>query len=114
MTSDALFSRSAARMTNMLRRTSLMALALFAPLAACDDSMSPRRDVLALAFTGLEPLAGGFHYEGWAITANGPVSTGKFDVGAGGALVTVGGATIAGGEFDTNIDLDAATAIVIT
>jgi hypothetical protein len=91
-----------------------VALALAVPLAACDDSMSPLSDRLALAFTGLEPLANGFHYEGWAITSGGPVSTGKFNVGGGGALVTLTGATIAGGEFAAGIDLTAATAIVIT
>jgi hypothetical protein len=90
------------------------AFALVAPLTACDDAMSPRRDILALTFTGLEPLANGFHYEGWAITASGAVSTGKFNVGSGGALVTVNGAVIANGEFATDVDLDAATAIVIT
>ncbi len=95
-------------------RASVTAFALAGTLAACDDSTSPSGDRLVLAFTGLEALAGGAHYEGWAIMAAGPVSTGKFDVGAGGALVTVGGATIAGGEFATNVDLDAASAIVIT
>lgn len=98
----------------MLTRSSLMALMLVAPFAACDDTMSPQRDILALAFTGVEPLANGFHYEGWAITASGPVSTGKFNVGSGGALVTVNGAVIANGEFATDVDLDATTAIVIT
>lgn len=92
----------------------LACTALVSALTACEDTMSPRRDVLALAFTGLEPLANGFHYEGWAITASGAVSTGKFNVGTGGVLVTVGGAAIPNGEFATDVDLDAATAIVIT
>lgn len=91
-----------------------MALALVAPLAACDNSTSPRHDRLALQFAGLEPLANGFHYEGWAITPAGPVSTGKFNVASGGGLVTLAGAAIAGGEFNTAVNLDAATAIVIT
>ncbi len=95
-------------------RTYLMALALTAPLAACTDSTSPRRDRLAFQFTSLERLGNGFHYEGWAITPAGPVSTGKFNVGSGGGLVTIGGAAIVGGEFKTEIDLEAATAIVIT
>ena len=91
-----------------------IAFALVAPLTACDDTMSPQRDILRLALAGVEPLANGFHYEGWAITASGPVSTGKFNVGSSGALVTVNGTTIANGEFPTDVDLDAATAIVIT
>ena len=93
--------------------TWLMALALAAPLA-CSDSTSPRHNRLVLQFAGLEPLANGFHYEGWAIMPAGPISTGKFNVGSGGGLVTVSGAVITGGEFNAGIDLDAATAIVIT
>jgi hypothetical protein len=95
-------------------RLCLAAMAMTTLLAACDDSTSPDDDRLVLAFTGLEPLAAGFHYEGWAVTPAGPVSTGKFNVGTGGALVTLAGATIAGGEFRTSVDLGAATAIVIT
>jgi hypothetical protein len=95
-------------------RDFLAPLLLAATLAACDGSTSPSGNHLVLDFTGLEPLTNGFHYEGWAITPSGPVSTGKFNVGSGGALVTVGGATISGGDFATNVDLDAATAIVIT
>jgi hypothetical protein len=97
-----------------MMRAALVAAMLVAALAVCDDSTSPSGDRLVLNFTGLEPLANGFHYEGWAITPAGPVSTGKFNVGTGGAVVTVGGATITGGEFATNVDLDAASAIVIT
>jgi hypothetical protein len=94
--------------------TCFMALAVVAFLSACSDSVSPRHSRLVLAFSGLEPLANGFHYEGWAITSSGPVSTGKFMVGTAGALVTLTGATIPSGEFDTGLDLDAVTAIVIT
>lgn len=100
--------------TSAARRSLLLAMGLVLPLAACDDSTSPSGRRIALAFTGLEPLAGGYHYEGWAILPSGPVSTGKFDVGAGGGLVTVAGATIPGGEFATNVAIDAASAIVIT
>lgn len=94
-------------------RTLVLTLAAGA-LLACDDSMSPNGDRLALSFTGLEALASGFHYEGWAITPTGAVSTGKFNVGTGGGLVTVAGSAIPGGEFATNLDLGTATAIVIT
>lgn len=105
------------RMVTTMRRLAgahVLALALLAPVAGCDDSMSPENERLTLAFTGLEQLANGLHYEGWAITPGGPVSTGKFNVGTGGALVTQGGATIANGEFATGIDLRTATAIVVT
>src|SRR5688572_179666 len=37
---------------------------------------------LNLTFTGLTPLQGGFHYEGWAIIGGQPFSTGKFNVAA--------------------------------
>lgn len=106
----AVHSRTAAKVT----KASLVAGLLLATVAACDDSMGPEGRTLALSFTGLEALSNGFHYEGWAITAAGPVSTGKFNVGSGGGLVTVNGAAIAGGAFATGIDLDAATHIVIT
>ena len=96
-------------------RRSLRVAALILTLVAgaCEDGTSPGAD-LALTFQGLEPLAGGFHYEGWAILASGPVSTGKFNVSATGALVTLSGAAIPGGSFRTDRSLDGATAIVIT
>ena len=96
-----------------MSRLVMLALCALAAMA-CDDSMSPDRRILALEFIGLEPLANGFHYEGWAITAAGPVSTGKFNVGSAGGLVTPSGGVIAGGEFASSVDLAAATAIVIT
>lgn len=98
-----------------IRRTCLLALAAILPLAACDESTSPDDDGrLELAFTGLEPLANGYHYEGWAITDGTPVSTGKFNVDTNGVLVTVAGATITDGAFDTDVDLEDADEIVIT
>jgi hypothetical protein len=69
---------------------------------------------LELSFTGLEALANGFHYEGWAIVDGAPVTTGKFNVGSDGSLVTLTGAAIAGGAFETGMDLANASAIVIT
>jgi hypothetical protein len=92
----------------------LLALAAAVPLAGCSDPAGPNADRLALTFTGLEALANGYHYEGWAITPGGPVSTGKFNVGAGGSLVAVGGGAIANGEFATKVDLGTATAIAIS
>ena len=80
-------------------------------IAACggDD-----KDRLALSFSGIEPLANGFHYEGWAIIDGSPVATGKFNVDDSGNLVNLGGNIFKDGEFDTGTDLSDATAIIIT
>jgi hypothetical protein len=69
---------------------------------------------LELTFTALPALTGGFHYEGWAIIEGRPFSTGKFNVQGDGSVVTVSGAPIAGGAFQTNVDVGVASAIVIT
>ena len=69
---------------------------------------------LALALEGVAPLAGGFHYEGWAIIDDAPVTTGKFNVDADGDFVTVDGDPLPGGAFDTDLDLQDATMIVVT
>ena len=91
--------------------TAVAALAL----AACDeDATEPILETLDLSFAGLEALANGYHYEGWAIVGGSPVTTGKFNVDANGALVTLGGGAIAGGTFATGLDLESATAIIIT
>ena len=84
-------------------------------LAACDDDPAePVMETLALSFAGREALANGYHYEGWAIVGGSPVTTGKFNVDANGALVTVTGSAISGGSFATGQDLETATAIIIT
>ena len=94
--------------------TVLMVLGVIA-LAACgDDPADAEPGTLVLSFTGLEALAGGFHYEGWAFIDGAPVTTGKFNVGSGGGLVDTNGAAIAGGAFETGLDLSRATSIVIT
>ena len=72
------------------------------------------RETLVLQFTGLEPLSGGFHYEGWAILGGQPFSTGKFNVNAAGQLLTLNGQVIANGAFETGRDLASAEAVVIT
>jgi hypothetical protein len=69
---------------------------------------------LTLAFTGVEPLANGYHYEGWAIIDGEAHSTGKFNLDASGDFITVDGVEIPNGEFDVDYDLDDATAIVIS
>ncbi len=79
-----------------------------------DDPVEPVTETLELSFSGLEPLANDYHYEGWAIIGGAPVATGKFNVDAGGDLVTPGGAAIAGSAFNTGTDLSGASAIVIT
>ena len=87
-------------------------------LAACDDDlddlMEPESQILELSFTGLEPLANGYHYEGWAIIDGAPVTTGKFNIDTNGALVTTSGGLIVGGSFDTELDLEATTMVVLT
>jgi hypothetical protein len=97
-------------------RTAVVLTLLAGALTACDDDppgpQAPTR--LRLNLSGLEALAGGFHYEGWVILGGQPVSTGKFDIGAGGALVTIGGAQIPNNTFDVGRDIGGASAVVIT
>jgi len=69
---------------------------------------------LRLALTGVTPLGGGFLYEGWAILDGQPRSTGKFNLNAGGAIVDGNGAAIPNGDFATTLQLDRATAFVVT
>ena len=99
----------------MKRSLVLMMLAV-AGLAACDDdtTIEPLLETLDLSFTGLEALAGGFHYEGWAIIDGAAVSTGKFNVDGSGGLTTVAGDPIPGGSFETGVDLMSTTLIVLT
>lgn len=97
-----------------MRKTWMPALAAAALLGACDGTGPDGRERLVLSFTGLEPLAGGAHYEGWAMIGGAPVSTGKFDLDAAGNVVSVSGAAVPGGAFDTGRDLGSAAAIIIT
>ena len=62
----------------------------------------------------IQPLQNGFHYEGWAIVDGKPISTGKFNVGPGGELVSLNGSPIPQGSFATGVDLKDATAVIIT
>ena len=94
--------------------TTLIVLGVIA-FAACDDEPAgPELTMLELSFSGLDPLENGYHYEGWVIIDGAPVTTGKFNVDASGGLVTIAGSAIAGGTFDTGLDLETATAVVIT
>jgi hypothetical protein len=69
---------------------------------------------LSLSFTGLQSLASGFHYEGWAIVNSKPLTTGKFNIDSQNRLMTLNGQVIANGEFNVGQDISRATAIVIT
>ena len=69
---------------------------------------------LQLDLSGVDPLANGYHYEGWAITRGGPVSTGKFNIGPGGAIVGLDGNIITDGVFHPLPEMDTATDVVIT
>lgn len=93
--------------------------ALLAVVAGCsndDNGTNPvmGQHALTLAFSGLEPLARGYHYEGWAIVDGAPVATGKFNVDGNGDLIDLAGNAIAGGRFEVDEDLSGATAIVLT
>jgi hypothetical protein len=101
--------RSSTRVTEALSLTFVALVAI-----GCDDPASPDGSTLALELSGFEPLRNGFHYEGWAIIDGAPVSTGKFNIGSGGQIVSMAGARIENGEFRTGRVLGAATAIVIT
>ena len=98
----------------MKRAMVLMTLCVLGTAACGDDAIEPLVETLELSFTGLEPLANGFHYEGWAIIDGAAVTTGKFNVDASGDLVTVGGDPIVDGAFETGLDLSGTTAIVLT
>lgn len=74
------------RVRNVALHISFCLLIAFV-LSACNSLNSSR----ALVFepSNLPPLANGFHYEGWAIVDNTPISTGKFNVDAEGDLVNL-------------------------
>ncbi len=98
-----------------LMLTGVLALTVCLGTACSDDDpTAPLTETLRLTLTGFDPLQNGFHYEGWAIIAGAPVSTGKFNLDSGGGLITTSGASIPGGDFVTGVDLSAASAIVLT
>ena len=69
---------------------------------------------LKLQLTGVEPLANGSHYEGWAIIDGSPVSTGKFNIDSNGGLVKLDGTAKSDGIFHPVSGLDTATDVIIT
>jgi len=87
-------------------------------LPACGDDDDLTEPVVgrtvSLSFTGLEPLANGFHYEGWVILNGQPVSTGKFNLTASGSLVSLSGMPIANGTFTVGQDVRSSSAVVLT
>lgn len=95
-----------------LTRTLLLAIGCAAMLVVACGGEGMR--TLDLDFTGVEPLANDYHYEGWAIIGGDARSTGKFNLDAAGDFFTVGGVEIPDGEFEVDFDLDDATAIVVS
>ena len=82
-------------------------LALFAALclSACGGGGSSAG--VDWTLTGLEPLGSGFVYEGWVITSDGPVSTGRFTVDAMGTPSSTSASL-------TQAQRDSATAFVLS
>lgn len=68
-----------------LRSLALSALAA-ATLVACGGGGSNNDTLLRLNLTGLESLGSNAVYEGWLVTAAGPMSSGRFSVDASGTL----------------------------
>lgn len=98
----------------MKNRITLLTLLLGLTFAACStNSGSPDAD-LNLEFSGLEPLQNGFHYEGWLILDDGPITTGKFNVNANGEIVDLDGTINAAGIFTVTDNIESASAFVLT
>jgi len=73
-------------MRNCIRLGAGLLALLVVACGGGSDTNPPANGVTTLTWiiTGLEPLAPGYVYEGWVITGGGPVSTGRFNVDAGG------------------------------
>jgi len=78
------------------------------------EAMEKSGGSLKLDPSGVEPLANGYHFEGWAIIGGSPVSTGKFNIGVDGDLVALDGKIKSGGVFHSVPGLETATDVVIT
>lgn len=98
----------------MDRKYSRILVFLALGLSTCDSNDSDGDGILRLSFNGLDPLTNGFHYEGWAVIGGSAETTGKFNVGATGAIVDLNGSAIANGEFDTGLDLEIASTFILT
>ena len=99
-------------MSKVLR--SILLLSALALLPALALAQSGPNNVV-LEFMNLPTLdeAVDGHYEGWAIVAGAPVSTGKFNVNGSGQLVELGGGPVIV-EFDAGVDITGATSIKIS
>ena len=64
---------------------------------------------VTLAFTRLEPMQNGFHYEAWAVFNTNVLSLAKFNVGPAGEMVDLQGHPIPGGRFALAADAASAT-----
>ena len=103
----------------MFRKTAILGILLALIAFGCgddDDTTGPTlsNNTLVLSLSGVDALQNGYHYEGWAIVNGSPVTTGKFNVDANGALVDLSDNIITGGEFVTDTDLSDATAVILT
>jgi len=83
------------------------------PEESTGESESEHTHVQIEAST-LDTMSGGFHYEGWGLIDGAPVSTGKFNVDASGAVTDLDGIAIPDGVFDAGRDLSVATEFIIT
>ena len=98
----------------MKNRISLTILVLGFTIAACSTNTESLDSELRLQFSGLETLQNGFHYEGWLILDDGPITTGKFNVNANGDIVDLDGNPNADGVFTVMDDIGSASAFVLT
>ncbi|MDX1591398.1 MAG: anti-sigma factor [Balneolaceae bacterium] len=98
----------------MKNRISLTILVLGFTIAACSTNTESLDSELRLQFSGLETLQNGFHYEGWLILDDGPITTGKFNVNANGDIVDLDGNPNADGVFTVMDEIGSASAFVLT
>lgn len=70
--------------------------------------------IAELVVDGVEPLAGRFHFELWGIIEDAPVTVGKLNVDASGAVVDLEGIAIPEAQFDAGRERIDATDFVIT
>lgn len=95
-------------------KLTLLILLLGFTLAACSTNSGSSDAELSLQFSGLETLQNGFHYEGWIILDDGPITTGKFNVNDTGDIVDLNGKPIANGVFTLTDDVSSASTFVLT
>ncbi len=106
-------------MNSRILQHGVLMMALGTLLIGCDsddenNGNSGAMGQLQLSLSGLEPLGGGMHYEGWAIIRGQPVTTGKFNLDATGGLVNLDGQPLENGVFETAEELGGVEAVVIS